>query len=276
MAAGEDAFLTIGVDGSPSADQALDWAIAEAHRRSLALQIVTVWHGGRATHLDAERVVDAAAKHVADAGVVSTTEVLEGHPASELLRLAQAADQLVVGARGTSSVGRFLLGSVSTAVSHHCAGPVTIVRQSARHTHHRVVVGIDGSDCATAALRRAALEAIAARAELHVVAAWQLLNTELVGDFAGIGLPQLDDVREWAQARASTLITDEAASLRGCRVRLDVVHAPPVHALLSAAAHSDLLVVGTRGYGAFDRMLLGSVSAACVYHASCPVQLVPG
>ena len=283
-------FLTVGVDGSPSAEHALDWALGEARRRALQLQIVNVWAlplmipGPSATiavptmiesaRLYAQHVVDAAAKRAADAGIQASTEVLEGHPATELLRLAQAADQLVVGARG-SAVGRFLLGSVSSAVSHHCAHPVTVVRGSPRTAHHRVVVGVDGSDFATAALRRAAIEAAAAGAELHVVTAWHLLDAELVGNFTGNRVPRLEDLREWTQARASKQIADESDNLRRCRLRFDVVHASPAHALLDAAAHADLLVVGTRGQGAFDRMLLGSVSSACVHHSPCPVQVVP-
>lgn len=284
-------FLTIGVDGSAAAEHALDWAFGEAGRRSLQVQIVNVWRMPlvapgpssaiafpmmlRSARLYAQHVVDAAAKRAADAGVIATTELLEGHPATELLRLAQAADQLVVGARGASAVGRFLLGSVSTAVSQHCEHPVTVVRGKSHTMHHRIVVGVDGSDGATAALRRAAIEASAAHAELQVIAAWQLLDAELVGDFTGTRLPQLGDLREWAHARASKLLADESTNLAECHVRLDVVHAPPVQALLDAATHADLLVVGTHGYGAFDRILLGSVSSACVQHAPCPVQVVP-
>ena len=44
--------------------------------------------------------------------------------------------------------------------------------------------------------------------------------------------------------------------------------------LVSAAAGSPLLVVGSRGLGGFRRVLLGSVSLQCVQHAPCPVTVV--
>jgi nucleotide-binding universal stress UspA family protein len=53
-----------------------------------------------------------------------------------------------------------------------------------------------------------------------------------------------------------------------------VVHAPPAKALLTAAKTADLLVVGTRGLGGFERLLLGSVAEQCIRHAACSVLVV--
>lgn len=45
--------------------------------------------------------------------------------------------------------------------------------------------------------------------------------------------------------------------------------------LLERAALADVLVVGSRGLGGFERLLLGSVSHHCASHAPCPVVIVP-
>jgi nucleotide-binding universal stress UspA family protein len=53
-----------------------------------------------------------------------------------------------------------------------------------------------------------------------------------------------------------------------------VIEGPPARVLIDASQNADLLVVGSRGHGAFAGMLIGSVSQHCVHHASCPVVVV--
>ncbi|HTZ07910.1 MAG TPA: universal stress protein, partial [Acidimicrobiales bacterium] len=57
-------------------------------------------------------------------------------------------------------------------------------------------------------------------------------------------------------------------------VRLVVREGHPAPVLIDEAGGADLLVVGSRGHGAFMGMVLGSVSEHCVSHAPCPVVVV--
>jgi nucleotide-binding universal stress UspA family protein len=50
----------------------------------------------------------------------------------------------------------------------------------------------------------------------------------------------------------------------------------PAQVLIDQSEEAGLLVVGSRGHGAFTGMMLGSVSLYCVTHAHCPVVVVRG
>jgi nucleotide-binding universal stress UspA family protein len=67
---------------------------------------------------------------VADLGERATVRVELGHPVEVITRLAEdlAPDAVVVGARGLGAVTRFLVGSVSDRIVHHCSRPVVVVR----------------------------------------------------------------------------------------------------------------------------------------------------
>ena len=58
-------------------------------------------------------------------------------------------------------------------------------------------------------------------------------------------------------------------------VHIAVAEGHAAQVLLTAAAGADLLVVGSRGRGAFAGMLLGSVSRRCAQHAPCAVVVIP-
>jgi nucleotide-binding universal stress UspA family protein len=65
---------------------------------------------------------------------------------------------------------------------------------------------------------------------------------------------------------------DEAADVE---VELDVVPGQPADVLVEASRDAELLVVGPRGMGRL-RLLLGSVTLACLQQAHCPVVVVRG
>jgi nucleotide-binding universal stress UspA family protein len=132
--------IVVGVDGSPGAEEALDYAVREAKEKGAALRIVSAWHvptmayaGGMAAPLDPETFREGAEAAARDAAARASdaqleTVVEEGQAADVLLEAAKDADLLVVGSRGLGGFTGLLLGSVSQQVAHYAHCPVVIVR----------------------------------------------------------------------------------------------------------------------------------------------------
>ena len=134
-----------------------------------------------------------------------------------------------------------------------------------------VVVGVDGSEQSLAALAWAITEARLRQGRIRVITAWYYppLASE-VGD--GVIDESFKQAAEQVQARALAAVADAGVPATG-----QVVENSPATALLHAAGDADLLVVGSRGHGAFTGLRLGSVSSQVAHHAPCPVLIVrPG
>jgi nucleotide-binding universal stress UspA family protein len=134
-----------------------------------------------------------------------------------------------------------------------------------------IVVGVDGSDSSKDALRWAARQAKFTGAGLRVVGSWHV-PAMAYGSISPI--PSGLDFSDAAREAMDDAITDVLGSDSDIDVVRDIVEGPPALELLKAAEGADLLVVGSRGHGAFAGMLLGSVSEHCVTHATCPVLVV--
>lgn len=141
------ARVVVGIDGSPGADVALRFALAEARLRDAELRVVCAWEipamalagGYVAEELPGElertarqTITDALERAGADRGAVGIeTLAVEGQAAQALLEAADGADLLVVGTRGRGGFASLLLGSVSQAVAHHAQVPVAIIPSGA-------------------------------------------------------------------------------------------------------------------------------------------------
>jgi nucleotide-binding universal stress UspA family protein len=137
-------------------------------------------------------------------------------------------------------------------------------------TRH-IVVGVDGSPGARAALNWALEEAKRHQARVTV------LNAD------GFEVAWIDraDIQRWSDMERQAAETALAQIVEDVHapatVELDarVVKGNPVNVLVQASQDADLLVVGSRGRGGLAGLLLGSVSQRCVERALCPVVVVP-
>ncbi len=131
----------------------------------------------------------------------------------------------------------------------------------------RIVVGVDGSDTSVSALEWAAGLAARIGANIEAVTTWQWPT----GIGPVIPFPEGYDPAGDARTMLESLVQPVADAHPSVAVRNRIVEGHPAEALVEASRHADLLVVGSRGHGAFSGMLLGSVSQHCASHAASPV-----
>jgi nucleotide-binding universal stress UspA family protein len=273
--------VVVGVDGSAAATAALGWAVEEARRRSVPLQIVHVVdqrHSDAFTRANplyvaeerrvAERVVDDAVMHVrglaADVDVRPALEV--GPPAVVLLARSAAAELMVVGSRGRGGFTGLLLGSTSLQVAMHASCPVVVLRGPAAPAD-RIVVGVDGSPSSELAVRFAFDRAQQTARGLTAVQAWHAPAAHVEARSGG---------PERAGKEQQALLAERLAPWRERYPEVDVVEKTPRGnaAAVLIGEPAELLVVGSHGRDGFGGLLLGSVSHAVLHHARCPVAVV--
>jgi nucleotide-binding universal stress UspA family protein len=275
--------IVVGTDGSENAALALRWAAAEAEVHGCELAAVLAWsfldqyHADRSDTFAADYTEDTAkaalASWVADElgpGASVEQRVVCDVPVRALLEASDAADLLVLGARGRGGFEGLLLGSVSERVAQLATRPVAVVRASAPVRGGRVVVGVDGSARSRNALRWAAAEARARDSDLDVVHAWRLpmLNAPPVVSV----FPDLSAMEDAGRAVLDSALADP--SLAGIRVHRHLTPGGAARVMTEQAAGAGLVVVGTRGLGRVTGTLLGSVSRQLLQHAPCPVVVI--
>jgi nucleotide-binding universal stress UspA family protein len=140
----------------------------------------------------------------------------------------------------------------------------------------RIVVGVDDSVHAQAALRWALREGLVRQVAVEAVHVWQPPLATLP---FGATLPlSIDEGQIDAAARDELdKVVDAAVAELGDQVPEVQRTALPGSAaltLVDIASDADLLVVGSHGRSGLARLVMGSVALQCVQHAVCPVVVV--
>jgi len=286
--------IVLATDGSEDASTATAWLArfpipANSHLRVVsavsippsALDLPTVREFEASLREAARQTAETARTTLAHRFAQTDVQVPEGDAREAILRVSEEwpADLVVLGARGLGTVAGFLLGSVSMGVARHARCSVLVVKGAA-DVIRGVLIAIDGSAYAAAAA------AFLARLPFDPAVGVQLVGVvqpphypattpRLVSGMVREALVQIVKERSAALEQA---LAKAAAPFAGVVKNVDrrVLIGHPVDALTGAAAAPDvgLVVVGARGLGALERLVLGSVSEGVLRHVDRPVLIV--
>ncbi|TDW30494.1 universal stress protein [Cryobacterium psychrophilum] len=268
-------------DGRPPAKAALDWALERSAGRELVMVRVVDRTSDSADYFMPESVAETAPitlqndvdlVQAANPSVIVRSEVLPGDPIEELKRLSAEDTLVVVGTHRRDGPTVRYEWSVGARLAGAANGPVAIIPESDDSRGEGIVVGVDGSSAANAAVAFAAAEAHRTNEELHLVHAWQeplIWPESTVPDIEF--LQSLEDIHRH--------VLDESVALVGSiypnvRVSSSLIRGAPQWALRDAARGASLLVVGNHGVHGLKRFLLGSVSHSLVLNIQSPTVVV--
>ena len=257
--------VTVGVDRSVAARQAVRWAAVEAEMLGAALEVVAV---GDREAADAAMEGLAVARGAAGVPVGATTH--RGDPVRVLVAESARSRLLVLGNRGLGALHGLLTSSVSAPVAARAHCPVAVVR-GPEHLRDDlpVVLGVDGTPAGEAAIGYAFEAADRRAVPLVAVHVWrdELDDPEWASAFVDV------DPSEQERELLSERLAGWSARFPDVELTRVLDDEQPVRALVARSLQASLLVVGTRGkVRAPGRW--GSVAGALLHEAQCPVVVV--
>ena len=190
------------------------------------------------------------------------------------------ADLIVVGSHGHSSLGRWVLGSVSQTVmtQAHCSVRIARGRRTQPHRPLRILVGVDGSRESEMAVQSLAMREWPEGTDIRMIV---VLNPSILEGMQADKVPsERAEDAESMDAMIREMLEKNLAVARnnpcGASVASMLMSGDPKHVLLEEAEQwgADCIFIGSRGLNRWERLLLGSVSTALAVRAHCPVEIV--
>ncbi len=276
----------VGIDGSKYGEWALEWLVKLPFR---TVPSVVGVHGldlqsepapflthpsisglepdaGEAAHFlesRAKRVVAETQQRLKGLGLKGTVRVEHEAIANALLKYAGRNGLVVVGSRGLGTLDRFMMGSVSTAVTLHASCPVLVVKEAAKPIR-RILFATDGSLASEKARQFLAKQ----------------FQSSPDGNPVVILLVHVMPFLRYTVVKEAgeKLLAQEAAKLEkvGYRVRQFPMVGPAADEILKVVGREqpELVVTGAKGRSAVTRFLQGSVSIKIVQRSDCSVLVV--
>jgi len=286
--------ILVALDGSRLSESALTHAVLLARATGADLLLITVWEGvegpaeidGAAQvtqqgEAECRRYLGEQAKRLSSEGLAVETEVRAGNAGEEILRVVEQREPrlLVLASHGRSGLSRWRYGSVASRLAREAPAPTVVIGPRvleagvAPAVVRRILVPLDGSALAEAALAPAVALAQALKAELLLAEALRWTAQAFVFGVPEVNVAQLD--RELTAAAEEYLGRVKAGLRTEQPVATRVVHGFAAEALMDLveAEQVDLVVMASHSRAGVARTFLGSV-ADRMLQARAPVMLV--
>jgi nucleotide-binding universal stress UspA family protein len=279
--------IVVAVDGSENNRSAVAWAAAEAAATGSEIVLLTAVedHIVSTPHFSVRSqdlrphdiLADAReeVRRVVDQDAVRT-EAVAGSPVDVILDRSRDARLVVVGKRGLGGFARVIVGSTSIAVAGRAKVPVVVVPDGwkrVNHSHGPVVLGIDPRrphhtpiHLAFSRARRLGVPLVA----VHGRSAPDPYFWD--ADAVTVVASQREREKQVEFDKILDLWRDRFPEVEVRAVRS---YRPPAMAVLDAAEHAGLVVLGRHTDGRLGGFALGSVTRAVLHSALCPVMVVP-
>lgn len=272
--------IVVGINGSERSGAALRWALHRASRNKLpviALYAVDdrwispdfQYHEMiREAGLELLEKAQASAREQAP-DVEIEVQLRHGSAAAALREASKEAALLVVGAHDRHFLDGGPLTDRALQIVSSSDCPVAVVPPTLAPDGRGVIVGVDGSEESLQAVSFAAAEADREGDELTVLLAFRTPARWVESRLPTSGLA------ETIIEENKVVLAESVAGLRDKYPDL-VIHqqletdTEPAQALVDSARDARLLVIGSRGRGAFSRLVLGSTAHAVLLHVPCP------
>lgn len=254
--------VVVGIDGSPAAIEAAQWAVDEAADGDLPLRLVYVIDEKSSDMTIKRRYAESAlraatrAVHAVGKPVRIETSIFYGDVNDVLTVQSRAAVLLCVGSVGIGRVAWTLLGSTAAGVAESASCPVAVVRRTGKNQRapRTIAVAVENSAGSDAAIDLAMREANLRHATVLAVGVWSAADPNMNCD-------ELDRRMEhWR------------ADYPGVQVVVAFARDTLADFLIHTADPVQLAVISTDA-DAFDRV--GPVVERVVHRARCSVLMAP-
>ena len=283
--------IIVPLDGSNGAEIVLPYAAAIGTAFGVEVTLVTAAEAGTP---DKSHLFQSYLKRIAEdlknaikgrPGLIVSTEVLNGKPAEEILKLAsqKKADLIIIAGHGASGGNPQLLGNIATKILSGSNTPVLLVRAGDTRSLKRgdlikrILVPLDGSQMSERSLKT--VEPMAAGLGAEIVLFQAVEPVRYVPGFEtmvpNIVLPSDDEIRGVAAKYLNAI--EKPLKQSGIKTSSVIIADAPAEAIIDYANSGgiDVIAMTTHGFSGIKRWVFGSTTEKVLQAGSKPILVIP-